>query len=56
MTELTVVDLEEKIAKVDTDLRQFESEPGHVRQTEVLASYREYLIDQLNELKSKNGI
>lgn len=54
MTELTVADLEEKIAKVDTDLRQFESEPGHVRQAEVLASYREYLVDQLNDLKNAN--
>jgi hypothetical protein len=54
MTELTIADLEGKIAKVDSDIKNFEGEPSHVRQAEVLASYREYLVDQLNELKSKN--
>jgi FtsZ-binding cell division protein ZapB len=50
----TVETLEAKIEKATHDIKTLQSELGHDRQASALMEYREYLQDQLNELKNGN--
>jgi hypothetical protein len=52
MTELTPEALEEKIKKVEDDLKLLRTTGDASRKTEVLNEYIEYLKDELRDLKS----
>jgi tRNA uridine 5-carbamoylmethylation protein Kti12 len=52
MNELNVSDLEKKIKQVEEDLKRFVSDGGTTRQIDVMTEYKDYLLDQLKELKN----
>jgi polyhydroxyalkanoate synthesis regulator phasin len=52
MTELTPEAIEEKIKKVEDDLKLLRTTGDASRKTEVLNEYIEYLKDELRDLKS----
>lgn len=51
MNDLTVADIKEKIAMVDKDLLRMQEEFGSERKQQYLTEYREYLNEQIAELK-----
>ena len=51
MNDLTVADIKEKIAMVDKDLLRMQEEFGSERKQQLLTEYREYLNEQIAELK-----
>lgn len=53
MSNLTVNDLKEKIKKVEEDLQQLRSNGGAIEALDTLASYKEYLQDELRILEGK---
>jgi FtsZ-binding cell division protein ZapB len=50
----TVESLEAKIEKTTHDIKILQSELGHDRQASALIEYREYLQEQLDQLKNDN--
>lgn len=54
MSELSIKDLENKIAQINKDLIRLTSEPGNDRKISVLREYKEYLEDEIKFLKNEN--
>jgi hypothetical protein len=52
-TDLTIEALQEKIAKVDIDMRELQSTGDASRKFEVLSEYKAYLEDELKVLKNE---
>ena len=52
-TDLTIEALQEKIAKVDIDMRELQSTGDASRKFEVLSEYKAYLEDELRVLKNE---
>jgi hypothetical protein len=52
MKELSVSDLEKKIAQIEDDLKKFVNDGGKTRQIDIMTEYKDYLLDQLKELKN----
>jgi len=54
---LSTTDLKEKIVKVEQDLRNLAEQGGNIQAVSTLASYKEYLEDELRmaEQTEKNG-
>lgn len=52
-TDLTIEALQEKIAKVDIDMRELQATGDASRKFEVLSEYKAYLEDELRVLKNE---
>jgi hypothetical protein len=53
MNELSVPELEAKIAMVEADIRQLRLDGGNDRKATILSEYKEYLLDELKMLKNE---
>jgi hypothetical protein len=53
MSNLSVAELEAKIAMVENDIRQLQADGGNDRKSTILAEYKEYLLDELSMLKNE---
>lgn len=56
MSDLTITELEEKIAKVAKDLELLRSTGDASRKLEILNEYKSYLEDELRVLKNEKRI
>lgn len=53
MSSLSLKELEEKLTLIDADLTMLRAEPGNDRKLEALAMYRDFISDQIEELKNE---
>ncbi len=58
MTDVTIQDLEEKIKRVEDDIKKLLTEAGENagRKLEVLAEYKEYLLDEIKMMKNEERL
>lgn len=53
MSSLTLTELEDKLRIIDADIEMLRSDPGNERKLEALSMYRDFISDQIFELKNE---